>query len=289
MKKIEIPNKKDLENLYLHENIRRIDIAKKYNVSESLVKKWLIYYNISKPYKLRMNNHYDTLKRIYGVSHNSKLESCLNKRKNTSLENYGVVCSLLDKNIKEKSEQTMIEKYGENPTLFGSKHFKQNMLNRYGVEYYSKTKEFNNKFKDEEFKNKWLSKIYKTKKINNSFKKSLKEDEAYDILCKKFGDVLRQYKSELYPFYCDFYIPSIDTYIEYQGHWSHGGEPYIGTDKQNEKVKLWESHNSKYYKIAIDVWTKRDVLKREISKTNNLKYIEFYDIITLKDWVMNYE
>ena len=289
MRKIEIPSKKELENLYLNENMRRIDIAKKYNVSDSLIKKWLLYYDISKPYTLRMNNHYDTLKKLYGVSHNSKLDSCLNKRKNTSLKKYGVVCSLLDKNIKEKSEQTMIEKYGENPSLFGSKQFKQNMVKHYGVEYYTKTKEFKDKFKDKEFKDNWLSKIYKTKMINNSFKSSLKEDEAYKILCKKFGNVLRQYKTEEYPYKCDFYIPSIDTYIEYQGHWSHGGEPYIGTKEQKEKVKLWESHDSKYYKKAIEVWTKRDVLKREISKTNNLKYLEFYDIISLKDWVMNYE
>ena len=39
-------------------------------------------------------------------------------------------------------------------------------------------------------------------------------------------DIIRQYNSERYPFSCDFYIKSLDVFIEYQGFWSHNVHPY---------------------------------------------------------------
>lgn len=49
----------------------------------------------------------------------------------------------------------------------------------------------------------------------------------------KYGieNVKRQYKSELYPFACDFYIQNLDLYIECNFHWTHGGHKF---DKNNE-------------------------------------------------------
>ena len=97
-------------------------------------------------------------------------------------------------------------------------------------------------------------------------------------------DTKTQYKSEKYPFACDFYIPEIDTYIEYQGSWTHGKEPYLGTSKQLEKVKLWESKNTRFYTSAIKTWTITDVLKRKIAKDNKLKYLEFFSIKDFNNW-----
>jgi hypothetical protein len=44
----------------------------------------------------------------------------------------------------EKSNQTLMDKYGENPTRFGSNGFKRTMKEKYGVEYYSQTEYFKN-------------------------------------------------------------------------------------------------------------------------------------------------
>ena len=38
-----------------------------------------------------------------------------------------------------------------------------------------------------------------------------------------------------------------------------------------EKSKI-----SKYYKNAIEVWTRRDVKKRETAKANNINYLEIF-------------
>ena len=68
------------------------------------------------------------------------------------------------------------------------------------------------------------SKRNATLRKNNSYNKSKSEEKIYNLLLTKFNksDIIRQYKSDLYPFACDFYIKSLDLYIEYNGHWTHG-------------------------------------------------------------------
>ena len=68
-------------------------------------------------------------------------------------------------------------------------------------------------------------------------------------------------------------------YIEYNGHWTHGLEPYNNDNKfHQEKIKLWKSKNTKFYNNAIKTWTERDVQKRNIAKQNNLKWIELFSM-----------
>jgi hypothetical protein len=70
--------------------------------------------------------------------------------------------------------------------------------------------------------------IMSTKRKNGTFNTSKPEDKSYELLCEKFDkdDIIRQYKSEKYPFNCDFYVKSIDTYIECNFNWTHGGHPF---------------------------------------------------------------
>ena len=57
-----------------------------------------------------------------------------------------------------------------------------------------------------------VQKIYNTKKTNDSFKTNKQEQYIFEQLCNIFNHVERQYKSNVYPFNCDFYIPSKDLY-----------------------------------------------------------------------------
>lgn len=93
-----------------------------------------------------------------------------------------------------------------------------------------------------------------THRKNKTFKTSNKEDEAYKILCKKFGedDVIRQFKSDVYPFNCDFYIKSLDLYIECNFSWTHGEHWFDSSSKEDlEKLEKWKSKKTKYYDNAI--------------------------------------
>ena len=83
------------------------------------------------------------------------------------------------------------------------------------------------------------------------------EKEYLKQLRKIYGypDVMTQYKSEKYPFRCDFYIRSLDLYIELNVHWTHGGMPY---DKNNpecqKKLELWKekAKTSKFYDLYMN-------------------------------------
>ena len=182
------------------------------------------------------------------------------------------------KNIKDISKNRILS----NKRKYGVVNYSQldiwkdkiiaNNIKKYGVKWYFQTSKYKNTMKSKI--NNIVKKVIITKRKNHTFNVSKEENNIYNLLLCKFSTVLRQYKSKLYPYLCDFYIPEIDTYIEYNGHWSHGFEPYIGTKNQLEKIYKWKSSNKKYYINAIKTWTIRDPLKRETAKKNNLNYLD---------------
>ena len=92
----------------------------------------------------------------------------------------------------------------------------------------------------------------------------------------------------MYPYNCDFYIPSLDIYIEYQGNWTHGDSPFNSSNIEHQnKLKDWKdkSEYSSYYNNAIYVWTDLDVRKRKIARQNNIKLLEFWTIEEVEDWL----
>lgn len=123
-------------------------------------------------------------------------------------------------------------------------------------------------------------KAFETRMENGCGPTSKLEDRCYAVLCDKFGerDVSRQYRSKRYPFPCDFYIRSLDLYVEMNLSWTHGGHFYDATDSADiDKVALWRSKDTDYYRNAIYTWTVRDVLKRNAAAVNNLNYLVFWD------------
>lgn len=179
----------------------------------------------------------------------------------------------------EKLRQTCLEKY--NATSFSkTQEFKDKLretsLRKYGTEHPMQSDVVKDKYD-------WkglVDKSINTKKKNGTLNTSKPEDDTYELLLEVFDDVKRQHKTKEYPYYCDFYIPSIDTYIECQYGWTHGKRSYDPNDsKCRELLNKWKSNsNSKYYKIAIDVWTRRDIEKRETAIRNNLNFIEFWSL-----------
>ena len=121
----------------------------------------------------------------------------------------------------------------------------------------------------------------KSMRERGTFNSSVVEDRIFELLIDKFGEVIRQYRDERYPFNCDFYIPSKDLFIELNAHWTHGGMPYDPNNEVcKEQLRRWEekSKNSKYYKNAIYAWTNLDVRKQKCAKENELNYKVIYNI-----------
>lgn len=126
-----------------------------------------------------------------------------------------------------------------------------------------------------------------TKRENHTFNVSLPEYRLGILLTSVFGDedVLHNYKSDLYPFLCDFYIRSRNMYIELNAHWSHGGHWYSeSVDKQ--VLDKWLS-GSQSYKNAAHTFSVRDVEKRNVACQNSLNYIVFWksDLSDVKHWM----
>ena len=200
--------------------------------------------------------------------------------------------------IKDKIKKTNLERYGAK-NVYGSDYFKKGYyilksqntkFDLYGDKNMFKTEHFKQiiKSKQKEIQEKRDN----TKRKNHTFNTSKPEDKSYTILLQHFNteDIIRQHKSNLYPFVCDFYIKSIDAYIECNFHWTHGEHKFDCNNKDDvnklEQMKE-KAKTSKFYKNAIKIWTERDVNKFECAKKNNLNYLVFYNIKEFEDYFNN--
>ena len=221
----------------------------------------------------------------YGSTWTSNNEISIKKQKHTNLIKYGVTSYLLLDSFKEQREKTWKNKYSTDHPLKSDiikDKIKNTCLERYGVDSPLKLLEVRQKI--------FHTNIQKGRS-------SKKEEILYEELLKYFdrSDIYRQYKNEKYPYFCDFYIKSIDTYIEYQGTWLHGTHPYNEKnqiDINTLSFMLKKSNNSNYYKSAIKCWTIRDVQKRNLAINNKIRYIEIFslnniDFIEIKSKLKN--
>ena len=236
-----------------------------------------------------------TLLHKYDIKHTE--EQKYQFRTKTCQEMYGVACVFQRADVREKCDspeaskkmmetqiKNNLEKYGvkyswERPEVQAK--IKETNFKKYGGVNWTQTEEGRQKISKIQQNKELQDKINKTKKLNHSFNSSKIEEEYKIKLIEKFGidDIICQYRDARYQFNCDFYIKSLDLFIEINNHWTHGFHPF---DKNNiediEKLNKWieKSKTSKFYKIAINTWTIRDTRKLEIAKNNNLKYIMVY-------------
>jgi transposase-like protein len=235
---------------------------------------WKKYGNDMAPIVEKRKN---TFLRKYGVINPNKLESVKEEKKLTYLKRYGVDNPAKNEKVKEKTRQTCIERYGVDHPWKNSEiskklleKGKKTLLERYGVDHNMKVQEFHAKT---------VANGLVTKKLNHTFNSSKSEDKFYEILKLKYVDVERQYSYYRYPFYCDFYIPEKDLFIELNEFWTHGKEAFDVTNNDHiKKMNGWQekAKTSKFYQGAIETWTIRDVKKRKCAKENNINYIEIF-------------
>jgi hypothetical protein len=163
------------------------------------------------------------------------------KRAKTNVERYGV------RNV--MSLQSTLEK------------IKAATHKKYGVDYAMQDKTL-------------VSKHVDAKRQNGTFNTSSVEKHV-----KGFDDFESQYNNDFrYPYLCDFYDKGRDLFIEVNASWTHGYHWY-DIEKDAGVCTKWKdkSEDSTYYANALDVFTKRDVEKRECARANNLNYVTLWD------------
>ena len=261
------------------------------------------YYQQTEEGKQRMK---ETCINNYGIDNYAKSDEFKEKMIDLNNKKYGTESFFQSKQYKDhieeykkKSKETCMKLY-DSPYYAQSNDYRNNLdkikdktiqtsLKKYGKEYYSQTDEYKNKIRHtylekygvenysqtDDFK----EKQYNTKKQNNSFNSSSIEKQFDEFLKSLNIEYISQYKSNLYPYSCDFYIMDIDLYIEIQGSWTHGGHPFDNSNQEDlNKLSIWKekSKESDYYKQAIYTWTNLDVRKRNIAKENELNYLEIF-------------
>ena len=276
-------------------------------VKATLLKKYGVdNYSKSNDYKQKISIIQDKMTKAceqkYGVKYYSQSEDyklkkpiILEHSKNTQKQKYGVDNYSKTREFKDKVKRTNIERFNVD-NLMKLKTYvvklKDTCIKKYGVDNYAKTDVWKKQYQLNKFN--ILSKRNATLRKNNSYNKSKSEEKIYSLLLTKFNksDIIRQYKSDLYPFACDFYIKSLDLYIEYNGHWTHGWyhDKRLGSfnkdNLEHQKIlNLYESKNTKFYKNAIYVWTDLDVRKLETFKENKLNYKIFWTVREVEDWL----
>lgn len=236
----------------------------------------------------------ETLVVKYGVNHPGKSDIVKDKTKKTCVEKYGVTNPAKSEDIKKKMRKTCQDKYGVD-FVFQTTEFKENArktnIKKLGVEHHSQLPERRKKTGEilKIHRGTWerimldkygvvspyqlpqtrencnndesLKKKRETMHRNKSWVTSKPEDALYARLCEFFGDVQRQ--ATVNRWSIDFYIPSIDTYVNMNGIYWHG------RGKTEEELL---SSGSKQDKTILST-VKRDQLRESWFKKNQKKLV----------------
>lgn len=250
-----------LYDLYIEQNLSLTEIGQKFNVSRDIIYNKVKSYNIKKDkqtsMKCRQRIAEATNLKKYGVKNVSQCPEIHQRKIDACRKHFGTDYPSQSDNWKIKT----------------NKHYQE----LFGCDWNTQRADF----WDIVDKDSWLNHQWQTKRKNNSFNKSSIEDDYYQLLLTEFNedDIIRQYSDDRYPFKCDFYIKSLDLFIEVNYWWHHGPHPFHENDYND--IKLLEqlkqkSKNSKSYIEAVRIWSLYDPLKLKTAKDNNLNYKMIY-------------
>lgn len=291
-------SKEVLEDLYITQNKSVEDIKSLYKISRNKLKALIDLYGIKKDPKLINEGRSKVftskhpqlaidIKELY-INQN-KSSSEVQKLLNISGNLFDKICKkynivkdtkIIKDNRKSTLQANLLKKFGVDNVMHLPQVQKKRLdtiHERYNGKHYASCEE-------------WKKKHHETRTKRKSWNTSKFEEYVYSELVKIFPDTKRQYRSELYPYACDFYIPDIDTYIEIQGSAFHGPEPFDELNENHQALitKLL-NRNTSYALKQIDQWTIKDVEKRKIAKENQLNFFEFYKTSQFDDWFKQYK
>lgn len=183
-----------------------------------------------------------------------------------------------NKLYRQLSEECRVQKLTETQTLrYGGVGFGGKMTKRKAQETVSQTKR--------QFLVSAVKELTEHHCILQSFaNSSIFEVFVYAELLKHFSedDILIDYGvhpyDARYPFVCDFYIKSLDLFIELNVHFTHGSHWYDDQNKLDvHRRQQIEQTDRKRNRKFLDTWCFRDVGKRNKAKSENLNYLAFWD------------
>ncbi len=209
--------------------------------------------------------HPDTRKRIettninrYGKStplatskalSKSHNKDAMNKKRQTMINKYGYANSFCTMETQHKVQNTMLERYGSKNPMVCNKHI--------------------------------FAKYNGTRSSWESMLKTALENANINFEY--------EYNKDLrYPYYCDFYLPDSDIFVEINGYWMHNTHWFNENSTEDlDTLKAWkkQAKTSTRMRAAINVWTKLDIEKRNCAKDNKLNYVVLWTIEDIQNWI----
>jgi hypothetical protein len=236
----------------------------------------------------------DTWREKYGFEHPQQSKDVKIRTEETNLRKYGFRNVAQSEIIKSKMRRTCQEKYGTD-FVFQSESFKavamQTSLQKFGVTHHTQREEYRRtigkklrlyrqKWKESMICNHGVDSPFKLKSTreacnsdeswrarretmrrNRSWTTSKPEEKLHEILVEKYADVQRQVPVGRWTM--DFYIPSIDMYINLNGAYWHG--------RGKTEQELLDS-SSPRDKVILSTM-KRDLRREEWFKENGKKLL----------------
>jgi len=217
--------------------------------TQNASKKGGLIYNLKKSHCLEK----------YGTEHHLQNKEIQEKRITTCERVYGGRAPLSSAAIREKISKTNEERYGGH--FSRSEKIKEKRratcLEKYGVDSFSKT----SNFKESINWNDLARKGFETRKKKGISNISKIEKLFGEFLERNFGTVESQV--EVNNWAMDFYIPSINTYVQFDGDYWHGLDMSI--------EQLLESNKPQFHIIAKTKM--RDALRQEWFSNNKMKLV----------------
>ncbi len=210
------------------------------------------------------------------------------KRFKTNLKKYGTIVPV-NEDIIEKRKKTCLERFGvpvPSQSEIVKEKYRNTCLKKYGVDNFRKSEEC-------------TKKIIESRREHGTITSSSYEKNAYIWLIEAFGehDVIQQYKDYRYKnpknghlYHCDFYIKSLDLFIELQMYWAHGDHPFDSTslkDLEYLNIIKTKAKEKPIYNRYIENWSDIDVVKRTVALENKLRYLEIFDRSLSKDKLLH--
>lgn len=121
----------------------------------------------------------------YGVPYAFNMECVYEKIKQKHLENWGVEYPLQSMNIQKKIQETFIEKIGVKYPMLNKEYWKGILFDKYGVEHYSKTEDFKEKYEATCMEKYGVEHYSKSEDFKEKYPEMLKKYEA--TCMEKYG------------------------------------------------------------------------------------------------------
>lgn len=262
------------------DNVFKSEVIKK-NIKETIQLKYGVdYYLQSDACKLQYNKFCHSL----GVSHYSKSDDYRSKFENTSFLNWGFKSPLMHPDIKEKSKQTCLNKYGVENNM------QNNKFSKLSTESYINTRyDFFEKIGYNLISYNYDDSIYTLKKIdcNHIFKikydlfrsrikygnncclicypkdelTSIKEMEIFNFLKEFDENIISGSRNLIGSKEIDIYLPKFKLGIEFNGLYWHS-DNFKEKDYHYKKTKSCQENDISLIHIWEDDWiNKKDIVK----------------------------